>query len=56
MDLVKKEAKLFLLEPMLGEPMLDLSLRLVVLSLPLRNLGNKLLVLRDCLTRPKNPC
>lgn len=54
-DLWKNEAKLFLLFLTLEDSMLDLSLRLVLLSLPLRNLGNKLLVLKDWRTRPKNP-
>ena len=52
----KKEAKLFLLFLNVEEPILDLSFRLLLLLLLLRNLGNRLLVLSDCLILPKNPC
>ena len=52
----KKEAKLFLLFLKELEPMLDLSLRLLLLLLLLRNLGKRLLVLSEDLMRPKNPC
>ena len=52
----KKEAKLFLLFLNVEEPILDLSFRLLLLLLLLRNLGKRLLVLSDCLILPKNPC